>query len=503
MAKKNKNILKDYSFKDLEIFLSNKENNAVVKLPDNQLQLSSGKIITFNDEQLEGLRKIKVWLKTKNVTFFTLVGYAGTGKSCCIKKILDDYIYNVVVSAPTHKAKKVIENFTDCPAKTLHSLLGLRPDVNLDEYNPNFPIFSPITIPKITDYDFCVVDEASMINQELFDLILILTKGSRTKVLFIGDPAQIPPIGQKSSVVFTQTDIEIHQLTKVERQLDTNPLMFLYDDLRNNLNSINGGFLRKSNMNDLGEGVIFTINKKEFRKAVLEKFMSEKFKEDSDYCKLIAWRNKTVMQSNKIIRTALLGENKDIVECGDLISGYRTIMNDKQNYNIIENSADYHVIEKSTIEKNKYEISGFKVKLREDLAKSKYKFDTVFIVDTNDHDNLHHYAELHNFYRDSAKTNKKLWKKYYEFRRNNLIMVTIDKHRNGTLRSKQDIVVKDLDFGYCITGHRSQGSTYTHAFILEEDIKTNWVIRERNQIFYVALSRPSVSAHVLCEKIDN
>ena len=469
---------------------------------DDQLLLPSGKLITFNVEQYSGIGKIRIWMKTEGVTFFTLAGYAGTGKSTIIKKILDEYKWGVVVSAPTHKAKKVVMNTTGEDGQTLHALCGLRPDVNLDEFNPNSPIFNPIAIPKITDYNFVIIDEASMINQELFELIKELTKKSRTKVLFMGDPAQIPPVGEKESVVFTQTDIEIHWLTKIERQNDTNPLAFVYDALRNNLDRLDGGFLRQTNMNDLGEGVIFTVNKPEFRQAMLEKFNDDQYKKDTDFVKVIAWRNETVMASNKIIRTALLGDKTDVIEVGDVLMAYRSVSSENQRYNIIENSADYRVMTKSGLEENHYGIKGWMIKLRENLAHGKFKFVDVFIIDTNDHANLHLYAEMHDFCRDVAMSNKKMWNKYYEFRRNNILMVTIDKLRNGMFRSSNDIIKKDLDYGYAITGHKSQGSTYTHVFVMENDINENWVLKERNQIKYVALTRPTTSAVVLTTKLD-
>ena len=50
------------------------------RTPENQLLLPTGKLITFNSEQFEGLKKIKHWLKNGQ-TFFTLAGYAGTGKA--------------------------------------------------------------------------------------------------------------------------------------------------------------------------------------------------------------------------------------------------------------------------------------------------------------------------------------------------------------------------------------------------------------------------------------
>ena len=495
-----KGFKKEISFDEVEALLRGDEI-PTVKTEDNQLLLPSGKLITFNSEQFEGLTKIKVWLKDGQ-TFFTLAGYAGTGKTTIIKKILDFYRYGVVVSAPTHKAKKVVMNTTGKEGQTLHGLLGLRPDVDLDNFNPNDPKFNPIAIPRITDYNFVIIDEASMINQELYDLVKEKTKGSRTKVLFMGDPAQIPPVGEKESVVFNQTDNEFHQLTKIERQNDTNPLAYVYDALRNNLNTLDGGFLRKTNMNDLGEGVEFTINKRDFRRAILDKYSSNDFKLDTDFAKVIAWKNDTVMSANKVIRAELIGDGKDVVEVGDILMGYRSVSSENQRYNIIENSADYRVMDKSSLEENQYGIAGYRIKLREDLARGEFKFQDIFIVDVNNHENLHLYAQMHDFFRDMGKSNKKTWNKYYEFRRSNLLMKTIDKHKNGLYRSSGDVIVKDLDYGYAITGHKSQGSTYSHVFVMENDINENWVLKERNQIKYVALTRPSMTASVLTTKID-
>lgn len=469
---------------------------------ENQLKLPNGKIITFNPEQFDGVKKINHWLKNGE-TFFTLAGYAGTGKSTIVKKVLDSYRYGVVVSAPTHKAKKVVMNTTGKDGQTLHALLGLRPDVDLDNFNPNNPKFNPIATPKITDYNFIVIDEASMINQELYDLLIDKTLHSRTKVLFMGDPAQIPPVGEKASVVFLQDQTkEFYQLTKIERQNNTNPLAFVYSDLRNNLDKLDGGFKRITNMNDLDEGVVFTVDKRVFREAILEKYKSDEFQKDTDYAKVIAWKNDTVMMSNAVIREQLLGKDTDIVEKGDLLMGYRGVSEEKQRFNIIENSADYRVVRKSGLEENAYGIMGYPMQLREDLAKGRFKHQDIFIINARDHNNLHLYAEMHDFFRDMGKSNKKNWKKYYEFRRCNILMKTIDKYRTGLYRGSSDVIVKDLDYGYAITCHKSQGSTYTHVFVMENDINDNWVLKERNQLKYTSLTRPSISATVLTNKID-
>lgn len=430
--------------------------------------------------------------------------YIVTHNTTIVKKILDKYRGGVVVSAPTHKAKKVIMKTTKRDGHTLSALLGLRPDVDLDNFNPNDPKFNQIAIPKINDYNFVLIDESSMINQDLYQKILSLVSNTRNKVLFMGDPAQIPPVGEKESAVFFQEqgDKMFHQLTKIERQDDGNPLMLYYDALRNNLTKIDGGIKRITKLNDKGEGIIFTTKKKHFREAVLEKYSNSEFKKDTDFCKLIAWKNDTVRASNYVIRKELLEKSDDVIEIGDLLMGYRTISAEGFRYNIIENSADYRVVDKGKIEENSYGIMGFPVKLAETLDRGQYQYQDIFIIDSNTHENLHLYGQMHDFFKDMAKRDKKQWKKYYEFRRHNVLMKNIDKYQNGQLRPTHEIIVKDMDYGYALTCHKSQGSTYTYAFVMENDINNNWVVKERNQIKYVALTRPTDRATVLTTKLD-
>ncbi len=466
-------------------------------LRSDQLELSNGKIITFNSQQVEGLEKISKWLKEPTGNFFCLAGYAGTGKSSIIKKLFETYKYSICVSAPTHTAKKIIIRTTGQHGETLHHLLGLRVDVNLDFFLPNFPEFAPIAEIKINNYRLVVVDECSMINSGLLALIKSSVLDRRTKILFVGDSAQVPPVGEMRSEIFFDDTIEKHQLTKVERQQDSNPLMPIYDSLRNNLDDLYGGFERISNMNENGEGVIYHRDKRGFREAVINKFTSEEAKKDSDYIKLIAWTNDAVLKSNQTIRTAIFGENSDVVELNDVLVGYRTISDETAKFNIIENSADYRVIKKSGLEENQYNIKGYRLTLSEKIDYNTFTKTNIFLVDSNDYDNLHEYAMMHDFFRDMAVNNKKLWKKYYEFRRKTMICINVDTFKNGTKRGKQDFIKMDISYGFCITCHKAQGATYQNVAILETDINNNWILSERNRLLYTAMTRPTTSAIIL------
>jgi exodeoxyribonuclease-5 len=314
----------------------------------------------------------------------------------------------------------------------------------------------------------------------------------------MGDSAQIPPVHEKLSIVFTEESgiKDMHHLTQVMRQEDGNPLALVYDNLRNNLRDPYGGIDRVSALNSKGEGIVFTRSNHEFRKRLKELFITPEFRDDLDYVRLIAWRNTTVMESNMIIREFIFGKNAHMLEVHDVLMAYRSVRDPRQYMNMIDNSADYKVMNVGDRSMNEYQMWGYKVSLRETLVNGKYRYQKVFILDHYDHDNLHEYAEMHDFLKERALPNKKLWKDYYTFRRNTLIMVTVDEHRDGSTRFYTEKIVKDFDYGYAITGHKSQGSTYQHVLVLENDIDLNPTIKERNQIKYVALTRPAKTATV-------
>jgi len=231
------------------------------KLPENLLETPSGEIITLTDEQVEAVREIKKWLKEDNVIFFTLGGVAGSGKTTVIKKVLDDFFGSVVVSAPTHKAKKKITQTTGKMAETLQSICGLRPDVELDSFNPNNPIFNPISKPKFNIIDFLVIDEASMINKSYLELIKKQVVNKNAKILFMGDPAQIPPIGEEISAVFVDKDIRMFWLSTIMRQSFDNPITIVYDHLRKNLENYDP-IIRETSLNENNEGIVFMNKRK-------------------------------------------------------------------------------------------------------------------------------------------------------------------------------------------------------------------------------------------------
>ena len=457
--------------------------------PDNQLQLTDGKIITFSEEQFDALNDIRSWLDDRESQYFTLSGYAGTGKTTIIRKIIEEYGGRIAVSAPTHKATNKIGDVTDTDSHTLASLIGLRPNVQLDNFDPNNPIFKPIAEPKIRDFSMVVIDEASMINEDLLEYIR-QNIGPRTKIVFMGDEAQIPPIGEKRSGVFKDLKKGTsYQLTQTQRLTDGNPLGIIYDAIRNNLDKTDGGFERNTLLNSKGEGAIFTDNGKFFTKQVHETFASDEYKDDPDHVKVIAWTNDAVNGANQSIRKYLYGENPAPLEKGEMLMGYNSIGGGKRGGMRVQNSVEYKITNVEDIDTNHNGIRGRKINVEYKNQSGDIISTNMFIVDTSDQENVDNYIRIHNSLESKAIGNKFRWGEYYAFRGSNLLPVAIPR------KGKRDIV-KDIDYAYAITAHKSQGSTYKHVYVLENDIDRNRNIKERNQIKYVAMSRASHTATV-------
>ena len=116
-----------------------------------------------------------------------LVGYGGSGKSSSTQafvNMLDHYNKSSLLLAPTGRAAKVLAGFTGKNAMTIHRGLGYMPPAHW-EYNEENPM----------DYDVVIVDEFSMCDIFLFRHLLEGIDFNRTKLLLIGDDAQIPSVG--------------------------------------------------------------------------------------------------------------------------------------------------------------------------------------------------------------------------------------------------------------------------------------------------------------------
>lgn len=155
--------------------------------------------IKLGEDQENAFNDVKDFIHYSSDISYSIIGYAGTGKTLLIKYIIE-YLEKIhksyVLCAPTHKAKVVLERFTSREGMTLHKLLSLSPMIeimNLDLKDLKF--FIGKEIPLFPRNGIIICDESSMINDELFDLLENKAKSFGCKLIFVGkNIAHVKPI---------------------------------------------------------------------------------------------------------------------------------------------------------------------------------------------------------------------------------------------------------------------------------------------------------------------
>lgn len=182
--------------------------------------------------------QIKAFLNS-DASVFILHGYAGTGKTTMVK-VIADYIKQrrqLAMMAPTGRAARVLAMKTGHNAVTIHKAIyekaHLVPKKVKDLAESEFKFVFPIHKSEKEGNIVAIVDEASMvcsrkIEHELFifgtdnlmeDLLTFVRPNFGGKVIFVGDPAQLPPVGESVSNALRAEYFKEKGLKVVEAEL--------------------------------------------------------------------------------------------------------------------------------------------------------------------------------------------------------------------------------------------------------------------------------------------
>jgi hypothetical protein len=440
---------------------------------------------------------------------YVLKGWAGTGKTYCVS-VLVRYVlnsvhpthnwYKIAVTGPTNKSVRVIKKTSGLKNgrvtfQTIHKLLGLTEKITSDGKQEfvNQGDFKP----QINSIKLLIIDEVSMLNDDLFHEILKYR--GKIKIICMGDPAQIPPVGRPDCIPFREElasayRIKTLDLKRIMRQKEGNAIIESSVAIRSDLGGSKNPVEPVTKLNPNGEGIEFlNLNDPEIRRGFSERlkeyFVTEDFKKDSEYAKIIAWRNKTVATMNDVIRRVIYG---DEALGSKILVGEKLIANSPiiQGETVVLNTNEEFTVESFTIKSDdlRYQVSDHPD--ADPLAVTLKYYDAVvsYIDDEDDkikinieilhEDSEGEFKKLANIFKLRAiekKGKNKSWIIYYNFLRK----------------------YADVNYGYCITAHKSQGSTYNTTFVLEDDIDMNWDIVERNRIKYTAYTRASRKVYVL------
>jgi len=444
---------------------------------------------------------------------FTLLGRGGTGKTTIIGKAIELLDRDqVTFYAPSNKAAGVLSRASDTVTYTVTQGLGARA-VNTGKVQ-TFETLEPLinkalrlmsksatgTQPgkPMVGKNIIVIDEASMLSEEqLFKITEMVKKNDfkndlNTKIILMGDNAQLPPIGEERSKAF---DFIGGSLTFRMRQGADSPIPELTDIVADNTlvetpeHIALGKEDRVTNLNK-GEnaGIVFM---RETAK-MWDNWKSD-YLQNPTFTKLLTYNNNTqraivqsVFKLNQQARKILYGNNPDFLEVNEsiVLTGPAKGINDIGEDVLLPTSTELlvtKIIGNETV-KGRVGYTELAVDGEEELTVIQKSFGLEGEVETFNVEVTDDAGTVFTMKIPTPAGQKQVQRE-------------VDAAAKAKRFSDMHAIIShfaSMQYGYAVNAHIAQGSTYRNVYTFEDNIlNRNDNFREQNQSLYVAMSRPS------------
>lgn len=445
------------------------------------------------------LLQISEFLFSKDASgIYLLKGYAGTGKTSIIGTLVSNLWHikkSAVLMAPTGRAAKVISNYSNQEAFTIHKKIyfpkkdkggGVKFVMQPNKHRNTLFIVDEASMIPDTPTDSKLYQSGSLLN----DLIQYVYSGHQCRLLLIGDKAQLPPVKSDLSPALNADSLELTyqkevtaiEMTEVVRQAESSGVLANATELRESLES---GFFEafKFNLNGFTD-IVRLIDGYEIMDAINDAYDASGHEETA----IIVRSNKRANLYNQQIRERILFRE------GSLSAGdYLMVV--KNNYfwikpqseaGFIANGDIIEVLEIFSIsELYGYEFAEVKVRMV-DYPKMK-PFETVLLLNTISAESPSlTYEESNKLYQEVAKDYAEVTSNYKRF-----LGVKNNKHFNAL----------QVKFSYSITCHKSQGGQWETVFV-EQPYLPNGIDRDYIRWLYTAITRAKEKLYLIGFKDD-
>ena len=438
-------------------------------------------------------QKIAIFLTNSTYNeIFVLKGYAGTGKTTVISTIVNNLAAinkKYVLLAPTGRAAKVIANYSNKPASTIHK------KIYFPKKGKSGGVMFTMQTNKHKNTLF-IVDESSMIsdvNTEsklyengslLDDLISYVYNGDNCKMIFLGDTAQLPPVQldvspaldtQKLALNYNKEIFSI-EFDEVMRQEEKSGILYNATQLRDLLKS---SFLDNFKFNLNGyKDIVRLTDGYDIQDAIQSAYSNYSIE---DTC-FIVRSNKRANQYNQQIRSKILDKESDL-SVGDYL------MVVKNNYFWLKETDEAGFIANGDIVEV-LEIFGFKELYSFKFAKVKVRmidypeqkpFETILLLDTitSESPSLT-FDESNRLYQEVIKD----YESEPQYRK--FLKVKSNEYFNAL----------QVKFSYAITCHKSQGGQWNTVFV-EQPYLPNGVDVDYVRWLYTAVTRAKSKLYLI------
>ncbi|MCC1497937.1 AAA family ATPase [Alcanivorax sp. 1008] len=479
----------------------------------------------LTNDQEELVEELNIFLDGKEDNVFLLKGYAGTGKTF-ITKGLTEYFRsigrNYILAAPTGKASKVISSKTKSPAYTIHKTIYSFKDIG--DYRENdlegtqtYKFYSKLAVNEHSVDTVYIIDEASMVSdiyneaeffrfgsgfllRDLLEFINLDHNDHNKKLIFIGDNAQLPPVGMNTSPALdTPYLLEKYnirpkefELTEVVRQKADSGVM------------LNATMIRDAIEKRIFNRLDIDISPEDVEHVeysdLLERYLDSCDRKINAESIVIAHSNADVAEYNKRIREFFFPGNEEVV-AGDKIMAVSNsdahgffISNGDfgQVRKIYKESEERAVtLKKRSAETGEVEKVSVNLKFRDALVgfrdfDGEPRFFDVKIIENLLYSSQPNLTSDENkaLYVDFCMRHPRLNPKSTEFK--------------DTLRSDPYFNALRVKFGYAITCHKAQGSEWSNVFV-KCRTHQNQLSAEYFRWIYTAITRTSDNLFLMDE----
>jgi len=444
--------------------------------------------IILTNDQRNALEKLQTFIESDERVFI-LKGYAGSGKTTLLKGFVDflessEKKYQMM--APTGRAAKVINQKTGFESTTIHKGIYCFEELQeiklSDDENDVSFLYQYIIRNNPDVYDsILIVDEASMVSDILSQgeffrfgsghlLRDLMTYGriqditATSKIIFIGDPAQLPPIGMTFSPALDPKylcetyNITVSQVVmkEVKRQDANNGILISATKIRQCLTSgyFNDFDLRENNTD------IFNPAYQDYL---------ETYKAQQDQKIIICYKNKTALDLNRAIRIDKFGDDLPIQASDSVIIG-------GNNYRLGIMNGEFAVVSEASSVVESRDVRFYNKEGKTQSVKLTWRNISLVMPDEYNQPKIVDGYILENYlYGDNYLNPDEQRALYVDFKNRN------PKLKKGTEEFKEAIINDKyfncilLKYGYSVTCHKAQGGEWANAFVFwDRGTQTNF-----------------------------
>lgn len=432
--------------------------------------------IDLSTEQIAAFDAIKSFLSPDNsASVFILKGYAGTGKTTLVSFIAEfckKEKIRINLMATTGRAASVLRKKVGLNATTIHSLIyrfngvkekdGQSWESEVGKTGQIYLNFEVSQDPDINWDGVFIIDEASMLSgttnakqdgikfgtgNTLIDLFK-LTK--QAKVIFIGDPCQLPPVDQmaqstallKSEIHrISQKEVTEFELTEIQRQGENSDILDMSLPIRTRITE--NDVQKEINLivKDYYKDVKVLSSTAELIKKYIETFRVFGFEQ----CIMITTTNQEALNNNLIIKKHLQqGNNK--VQIGDLLMITKNCM-----LTTLKNGDQVKILDIGTSE---YRLGLNFLNVRIKDINSGDEYDTLLV------ESLLYGVEST---LETEKTRELIIDFDIRTKERKIMRNSADYVK--LMRTDKYVNALQANFGYSVTLHKAQGGEWKYVFL--------------------------------------